>query len=527
MGTKPVNRFADLRSLSIPIIVALVFSLAAVVLPQSKAIAQQLLYWAKTYGGSGYDYAHSIQQTSDGGYIVAGSTESFGAGGKDFWVLKLDSSGTVEWQKTYGGGGNDWNSSIQQTSDGGYIVAGSTESFGAGGKDFWVLKLDSNGTVMWQKTYGGSSYDGAYSIQQTQDGGYIVAGSFGGDAWVLKLNSSGNVQWQKTYGGSSYDFAHSIQQTEDGGYIVAGETESFGAGGYDFWVLKLDSSGNVEWQKTYGGNTDDYNYTQSIQQTSDGGYIMAGETYSFGVGWPDFWVLKVDSSSNVEWQKTYGGSEWDRAHSIQQTSDGGYIVAGCTESFGAGWDDSWVLKLDQSGNVLWQKTYGDGSYDHASSIQQTSDGGYIVAGDTESFGAGWSDAWVLKLDSSGGIPECPLIGDSNAIVNSTSVVGITGEIVVSDTNGAIGTPTITVKDTSCTVVTQCHAVCIVPGDINKDGKTDVLDVRLCLQIANGYLTPTAAQQTAADVDQDGDVDFDDATLLARYIIGIVDRLGNN
>ena len=213
--------------------------------------------WAKTYGGSGYDVASSIQQTADSGYIVAGSTYSFSED-SDSWVLKLDSNGNVTWQKTYGGSGGDFASSIQQTTDGGYIVAGSTYSFGASYDyfDFWVLKLDSNGNVTWQKTYGGSGDDVATSIQQTTDGGYIVAGltdSFGvagyenDDFWVLKLDSNGNITWQKTYGGSDYDYAYSIQQTTDGGYIVAGSTDSFGAGGYDydFWVLKLDSSGEI------------------------------------------------------------------------------------------------------------------------------------------------------------------------------------------------------------------------------------------------------------------------------------------
>jgi hypothetical protein len=311
------------------------------------AYAQQ---GAKTYGGAGDDYANSIQQTSDGGYIVAGYTQSFGAGFTDFWALKLDASGQVVWQKTYGGGNDEVANSIQQTSDGGYIVAGWTRSFGAGGPDLWALKLDASGQVVWQKTYGGGNDEVANSIQQTSDGGYIVAGLSGSsDFWVLKLDASGQVLWQKTYGGGGLDYAYSIQQTSDGGYIVAARTFSFGAGNWDVWALKLDASGQVLWQKTYGGG--DLDEARSIQQTSDGGYIVAGSTFSSGAGQADFWVLKLDGNGNVVWQKTYGGGDLDYGYSIQQTSDGGYIAAGWTRSFGAGGFDFWVLKLDGNGDI--------------------------------------------------------------------------------------------------------------------------------------------------------------------------------
>jgi uncharacterized delta-60 repeat protein len=416
--------------------------------------------WAKTYGGSDSEGAYSIQQTSDGGYIVAGETESFGAGNFDLWVLKLDSSGNIQWQKTYGGSDRDWAYSIQQTSDGGYIVAGETYSFGAGDSDFWVLKLDSSGNIQWQKTYGGTDYDSANSIQQTSDGGYIVAGgtdSFGagwGDFWVLKLDADGNIQWQKTYGGTDGDRARSIQQTKDGGYIVAGHTYSFGAGYSDFWVLKLDANGNIQWQKTYGGSN--WDWANSIQQTSDGGYIVAGRTWSFGAGWGDFWVLKLDADGNVQWQKTYGGISSDWAHSIQQTSDGGYIVAGETYSFGAGSADLWVLKLDSSGNIQWQKTYGGTDYDSANSIQQTTDGGYIVAGVTESFGAGNFDLWVLKLDSNGNITGCSAERSSNATVNTTDVSGNDSSATVASTSVNPATSNATINNTNASLIDSCY-----------------------------------------------------------------------
>ncbi|MBI4654591.1 MAG: hypothetical protein HY752_06310 [Nitrospirae bacterium] len=414
--------------------------------------------WANTYEKVGSsNSANSIQQTSDGGYIVAGLTDSFGITA-DAWVLKLDSRGNITWQKTYDRNSYDSANSIQQTSDGGYIVAGYT-SFGADyDADVWVLKLDSSGNVTWQKTYGGADPDYANSIRQTSDGGYIVAGgtnSFGAgytDAWVLKLDSSGNVTWQKTYGGADWDCANSIRQTSDGGYIVAGWTA-----GYDSWVLKLDSSGNVTWQKTYDGGAD-WDYANSIRQTSDGGYIVAGWTYSFGAGNSDAWVLKLDSSGNVTWQKTYGGAGGEFANSIQQTSDGGYIVAGYTfTSFGADYDaDVWVLKLDSSGNVTWQKTYGGVHYDYANFIQQTSDGGYIVAGETSSFGADYhADFLVLKLDSSGSIPGCPLMGTYSAAVNDTSVSVIDTSVTPYTSSAIVNTTTITPADSTASLTQVC------------------------------------------------------------------------
>ena len=443
-------------------------------------------YWAKTYGGSDWDEACSIQQTIDGGYIVAGYSHSFGAGNRDFWVLKLDERGVVYWQNTYGGSKFDYARSIQQTTDGGYIVAGYTYSF----DDIWVLKLESNGDVSWQKTYGGCY---AYYIKQTIDGGYIVAGyteTYGvkGDLLLLKLESNGDVSWQKIYGwGATDDYAYSIQQTSDGGYIVAGYTiRPESDGGREIWVLKLESNGDVSWQKTYGGSVAERG--SFIQQTIDGGYIVAGYTHSFGAGTGDFWVLKLDSNGNISWQKTYGGSDRDEAYSIQQTSDGGYIVGGYTESFGAGGKDAWVLKLDSSGDVSWQKTYGGSNDDEAYSIQQTSDDGYIIGGYTESFGAGGEDAWVLKLDSNGDIPDCDIIGSSSATVYDTSVSGqdITAHIYL--THHAIIDTSITPQDTSANISAVCWYYIYdydsdgipdgddnCPDDYNPDQKDNDLD----------------------------------------------------
>jgi hypothetical protein len=298
--------------------------------------------FAKAIGGSGEDIAYSIVQSSDGGYVVAGGTSSFGAGNVDIYVVKLDSAGNVQWTKTIGGSGDDEAISIIRSSDGGYIVAGGTESFGAGKADIFVVELDSSGNVVWAKTIGGSKGDRARSIIQSSDGGYVVVGgteSFGeGGIYVVKLDNSGNVQWTKTIGGGG---ASSIIQSSDGGYVVAGRTESFGAGKTDIYVVKLDSAGNVVWAKTIGGS--DWDAAYSTIQSSDGGYVVAGLTWSFGAGYDDMYVVKMDSSGNVVWTKTIGGSYYDGADSVIQSSDGGYVVVGSTGSFGEG--GIYVVKL--------------------------------------------------------------------------------------------------------------------------------------------------------------------------------------
>jgi hypothetical protein len=353
--------------------------------------------WTQTFGGSSVDRGYSVQQTTDGGYIIAGT---FSAGTADVYLIKTDNNGNKQWTRTFGGSSGDYGRSVQQTTDGGYIIAGFTDSFGAGSYDIYLIKTDSYGNEQWTRTFGGSSKDQGFSVQQTTDGGYIIAGwteSFGAgsyDVYLIKTDNSGSKQWTQTFGGSSGDYGRSVQQTADGGYIIAGWTESFD----DVYLIKTNSDGNEQWTRTIGGSGKDYGH--SVQQTTDGGYIIAGFTESFGAGSYDVYLIKTDNNGNKQWTQTFGGSDSDWGHSVQQTTDGGYIIAGWTESFGAGSKDAYLIKTDGNGNEQWNKTVGGSNLDRSNSVRQTTDGGYIIAGFTESFGAGGSDVYLIKLAGS-------------------------------------------------------------------------------------------------------------------------------
>ncbi len=344
--------------------------------------------WNKTFGGTDRDTARSVQQTSDGGYILVGETWSYGAGSADAWLVKTDSNGNKVWDKTYGGFLQDDAYSVQQTSDGGYILTGYTHSYVTRSDDFWLVKTDSDGNKEWDKTYGGFSQDDAYFVQQTSDGGYILTGwtgSYGAgsmDAWLVKTDSNGNEQWNKTFGGTDWDIAQSVRQTSDDGYIIAGSTDSYGA--RVGWLIKTDSNGNKQWDRTFEGTGS----PESVQQTSDGGYILVGCTDSLSDGC----LVKTDPNGNKQWYRTFG----EIVRSGHQTSNGGYILAGAIGS-GIGSNDFWIVKIDSNGNKVWDKTFEGTDDDVANSVQQTSDGGYIIAGRTKSYGSGGYDAWLIKV----------------------------------------------------------------------------------------------------------------------------------
>jgi hypothetical protein len=357
--------------------------------------------WDTTFGGSESDAVYSVQQTTDGGYVIAGVTYSYGAGEADFYLVKTDASGNVAWERTFGDTGNDWARSVQQTADGGYIVAGTTRAYGTVNADFYLVKADASGNMTWEQTYGGSGSDNAFSVQQTADGGYIVLGetrSYGAggyDFYLMKTDALGNMEWQQTFGGSDDDWAKSVQQTADGGYIMTGYTQSYATVNADLYLVKADASGNMTWEQTFSANDDNLGY--SVQQTTDGGYIIGGQTANCSVDWYGVYLVKTDDAGNMEWDSTFAGDDYDEAYSVQQTADGGYIIAGVTWSYGAGEGDFYLIKTDASGNMEWQKTIGGLNDEYAESVWQTTDGGYIVAGDTWSFGAGGEDAYLAKV----------------------------------------------------------------------------------------------------------------------------------
>jgi uncharacterized delta-60 repeat protein len=410
--------------------------------------------WARTYGGTSYDYAWSITQTSDSGCAVAGWTYSFGAGLSDFLVFKLSSNGTLQWARTFGGAGQDEAWSITQTSDGGYVVAGETWGFGAGDCDLLVLRLASDGTLQWARTFGGTSYDCVYHATQTSDGSYVMVGetkSFGAgnsDLFVLKLASNGTLQWARTFGGIDYDGALSVTQTSDSGCVVAGWTYSFGAGNYDLLVLKLASNGTLQWARTFGGAGMDYAW--SIIRTSDDCYVAAGETGSFGAGNSDILVLKLASNGTLQWAGAFGGTSDDYAYSMTQTTDGGFAIAGETYGFGVVEDDFLVLKLNPDGSLDWARTFGGTSMERAWSITQTTDGGCAVAGETYSFGAGYYDCLVLNLDSEGNYPgcaaECTPTTTIPSLSTSSPSVGAVCSPSSSSPGLAVTTPSLTITD---------------------------------------------------------------------------------
>ncbi len=362
--------------------------------------------WAKAYGGAGRDMGFSIQPTPDGGYLVAGMTGSFGVDTGEPWVLRLDGRGKVVWGRTYGVEGPGIATAIRPAPDGGYVVLGD-----AGGplqSQIWVLKLDSQGRAEWRRSYGGEDVDAAADLRPAPDGGYVLTGwtaSFGAghhyDLWVLKLDPRGRVQWGGTYGGAGRDMGFSIQPTPDGGYLVAGMTASFGD--VDLWLLKLDGQGKLQWDRTYGGPGEDL--ASDLQPTPDGGYVVAGRTNSFGAGGGDLWLLKLDPLGRVQWGRVYGGPGEELAVGVHPTPEGGYVVAGSTPSFSRDYD-VWLLGLDGRGEVRWGKAYGGRGEDLALAFRATPDGGYVVAGATDSFGAGYEDLWVLRLDREGSLRGC-------------------------------------------------------------------------------------------------------------------------
>ena len=373
----------------------------------------------------------------------------------DYWIIKTDSAGNIVWQNVIGGTQNDYLNNVEPTADGGYILGGTSFSDSTadksenknGAQDFWIVKTDASGNIVWENTIGGDAYDYLHIIHQTPDGGYIAGGysdsGLSGDKseagqgfidyWIVKLDATGNIEWDNTIGGSGSDNLFDISLTSDGGYIVAGSSTSGISGdkteaavGNDYWILKLDGSGNIEWQNTIGGSTEDI--PASIVQTGDGGYIVGGKSNSAisgdkteaAVGGNDYWVIKLDASGNIEWQNTIGGTGSDIVNKVMQASDGEYMIAGTSASplsgdkteASMGLDDYWLVKIDELGVITWDNTIGGNKSDNLVDVQVTADNGYKLGGysstgingDKSVAGFGGIDFWTIKL-----LPEiCPV-----------------------------------------------------------------------------------------------------------------------
>lgn len=435
--------------------------------------------WQKCLGGSGDDVANSVRPASDGGFIISGTSDSNNGditdnhGQKDFCLLKLDEAGNLTWEHSYGGSGNDEGYVAVPTSDGGYAIAGKSNSKNGdvtgnhGSSDVWLIKTNDQGTIQWQKSYGGSMSDAANAMQLTSDGGFVLAGlsysSNGdvsgnhgqGDAWIIKVDQDGTLQWQKAVGGSLYDIARDIDLTSDGGYIVTGYALSnngdiaVNKGQEDFWFFKLDANGNLEWETTMGGTGGDCG--SAGVQTIDGGYVFCGLTHSKDLdvidphGDHDMWVIKADADGIAQWTNCIGGSDGDNGIDIKQQTDGTIIASGYTSSNDGdvsglhGLSDIWLTSLDESGNLVWQETLGGSNYDYPRNLQIISPGQYLVAGaassnDGDVTGSyGNNDFWIIKLSAdvcSGAsatitYTTLDLCGNSSITLTASSGTGLT------------------------------------------------------------------------------------------------------
>jgi hypothetical protein len=423
-------------------------------------------HYVKTLGGSNDDNGGSVIQTSDGGFVITGGTRSYGAGDYDVLLVKFDLSGNYLWAKTLGGSNEEAGNTVIEASDGGFVVSGETQSFGAGSYDLFLSKFDASGDTLWTKTLGGPNEDRWGRVIEASDGGLVVAGwtnssGAGGDDLLLaKFDSSGNYLWAKTLGESNEDRGYSVIEASDGSFVVAGETKSFGAGYMALLLSKFDATGDHLWTKTLGGWH--YDQAYSLIEASDGGLVVTGWTHSWGAGGDDLLLCKFDASGNHLWIRTLGGMIHETGASVAEASDGGLVVTGYWSGFQSPDPDSaWVLlsKFDASGNYLWTRILGDSSWwDQGGSVIEASDRKLVVTGQTQSFGAGGDDLLLATFESSGNTclgkfitPEVQSVSPDTASHNPT-VLPWTPET-------ATWQPTITWPDPIITIV------CVTPDDI--------------------------------------------------------------
>jgi hypothetical protein len=378
--------------------------------------------WSMDIGGEDTEHFKAIQETSDGGFIIVGYVESMGDDQRDLYIVKTDSMGNLEWSQVYGDAKDDDAYDVVQTGDGGYFVAGGTKSYGAGLTDLWVMRTDDQGELLWEKILGGAKDDVAYSITSVDGGDYLLAGSTasygagGSDVWVLKINDEGSILWNITLGGPKNDIGRDIAPTTDDGFIIVGDTSSYGAGWSDVWLIKMNADGSVSWNQTHGGSMNDSG--RSVKETSEG-FIIAGNSDSFGDSLVEGYTVNVDMEGNLVWEKTFGGSADDYAESVELFADEGYLVTGYTSSTGTGESDVWLFSVSGDGNLVDETFYGGSMRDRMYKIHATSDGGYILVGFTWSFGSG-GNGYLIKITMEQ--PKTPAeFTLSNLVVSPTTV----------------------------------------------------------------------------------------------------------
>ncbi len=403
--------------------------------------------WKKTFGGTNHDEARAIRQTNDGGFIIANySLSSDGDvsgnyGSYDYWVFKLNSQGQIEWEQNFGGSGSDLVKDIYQTTDGGYFLVGKGGSDDGdvsgshGSSEYWVLKLTEQGNISWQKSYGGSGGDYCRSVKQTSDRGYIICGDSGSDdgdvsgnhgsddIWLVKTDASGNIEWQYCYGGSDPENGWVVIQTSDGGFVAGGETLSSDGmvennhGNADAWIFKVDANGNLLWQRCLGGSAMDG--LNKVIETRDGSLLLACYTessngdVSHNHGGEDYWIVKMDQLGNILWEKTYGGSLYEDPWSITELYNGNFMINGRTSSNDGdisdhhGGSDFWLIEIDAAGNLVWESTFGGSQDDKGMTVIQNTDQSIMISGETwsndvdVSGNKGLADSWVVKLTRTG------------------------------------------------------------------------------------------------------------------------------
>ncbi|MEW5922830.1 MAG: T9SS type A sorting domain-containing protein [Candidatus Zixiibacteriota bacterium] len=365
-------------------------------------ICAQDYIWATNHGGIYNDGSFEGVPTPDNGYAILGSSYSYGAGLYDVYLIKLGSAGNVIWSKTYGGAETDQGYSIDNTDDGGFILAGSTRSFGSGARDVYLIRTDDAGNILWSKSFGGVLDDQARSVRVTSDNGFIICGttdSYGqgySDLYLIKTDSLGDTIWTRAYGGAGGESGSAVRETMDGGFIAIGSTGSFGEGYSSVYVVRVDADGDSLWAYAYGGAKADNGYT--VELSGDGGFLLAGGTASFGAGYTDGYLIKIDANGNVAWEKTYGGAMDDRIYSICLALDGTIMLTGSTDSFGAGKGDIYMVKTNPVGNPILTRTYGGSKTDYGRMIFQEASTNYILVGESYSYSVGGSDVYVIKLD---------------------------------------------------------------------------------------------------------------------------------